>query len=59
VFAIPEDQVPLTMIAVGYHGKASDLSEAQQKRELAARSRKPLNELVFTGRWGQISPLVK
>jgi nitroreductase len=59
LFAIPEDQVPLTMIAVGYHGQAGDLSEALQKREQAARSRKPLKELVFTGRWGQISLLVK
>ena len=59
VFAIPEGQVPLTMIAVGYHGQPSDLSESQQKREQAARSRKPLEELVFTGKWGQVSPLVK
>ncbi len=59
VFAIPEGQVPLTMIAVGYHGQVSDLSESQQQRELSARSRKPLEELAFTGKWGQISSLVK
>jgi len=47
------------MIAVGYLGQTSDLSEAWQKREQAARSRKPLKEIAFTGKWGQTSPLVK
>ncbi len=59
VFAIPEGQMPLTMIAVGYLGQTSDLNEAWQKREQAPRSRKPLTEIAFTGKWGQTSSLVK
>jgi nitroreductase len=58
VFEIPEDQVPVTMLAVGYEGQASDLSESQQKREVAPRSRRALKDQVFTGKWGQTSPVV-
>jgi nitroreductase len=59
VFEIPEGQVPVTMIAVGYLGETSDLPEAQQKRELGQRSRKALKDQVFSGKWGQTASLVK
>jgi nitroreductase len=59
LYGIPEGQVPLTMIAVGYEGDPNDLPEGLQKRELSPRSRRTLQEQVFSGKWGQTSPLVK
>ncbi len=50
---IPEGWDPLTMMAVGYLGDAKTLSEDLQKREGAPRSRKPLDEFIFTGKWGE------
>ncbi len=58
VFGIPEDSEPVAMIAVGYLGDANTLPQALLERELAPRTRKPLEEFVFTSRWGQASPLV-
>lgn len=54
---IPAGQEPLTMIAVGYPGEPDNLAEPLRARELAPRSRKPLAEMAFTGKWGAISPL--
>ncbi len=34
------------------------LSERLQQRENAPRTRKPLEQFVFSGRWNQVSPLV-
>ncbi|HOZ01666.1 MAG TPA: nitroreductase family protein [Candidatus Syntrophosphaera sp.] len=46
-FAIPDDIEPVTMIAVGYLGDPSSLSEFNQKRELEVQTRKPLSELFL------------
>jgi hypothetical protein len=40
------------MIALGYPGKAKFLLEILCELEMAQRSRKPLNEFVFSGEWG-------
>jgi nitroreductase len=53
LYGIPDGQVPLTMLAVGYAGETGDLPEALRKREALPRSRKPLKEQVFAGKWGQ------
>ncbi len=58
VFAIPEGWEPVAAIALGYPGDASALSGRLRDLELAPRTRKPLEEFVFTGHWGQTSPLV-
>jgi nitroreductase len=58
LFAIAEDYQPVAMIALGYLGDPGSLPEKLRARELATRSRKSLNEFVFTGRWGRTSPLV-
>jgi nitroreductase len=50
---LPEGTEPLTVFAIGYMGEANDLPEALRERELAARTRKPLGEFVFEGRWQQ------
>jgi nitroreductase len=53
VLGIPEGYEPVTMGAVGYIGDPETLPEALKARELAPRTRKPLQELVFRGKWAQ------
>ena len=50
--SIPEGYEPLAVIALGYPGAAESLPDDLRERELAPRSRKPLEEFVFDGRWG-------
>jgi nitroreductase len=57
IYQIPDGQEPLTMIAIGYPGELDDLPEPLRARETAARSRKPLAEMAFSGKWGAVSPL--
>jgi nitroreductase len=58
VFGIPDDYEPVAAIAVGYQGEAERLPPALRDRESAPRSRKPLEEIAFGGRWGApASPL--
>jgi nitroreductase len=45
-FALPPDAIPMVMIAVGYHGDESGLSEKQKASEHAPRTRKPLEDVV-------------
>ena len=58
VFEIPEGHEAVTGIALGYPGDAAKLDEKLRRREQAPRSRKPLEEFVFTGRWGRKSSLL-
>jgi nitroreductase len=57
IYQIPDGQEPLTMIAIGYPGVLDDLPEPLRARETTARSRKPLAEMAFSGKWGAVSPL--
>ncbi len=52
-FGIPEDYLPITVIAVGTVGSPDTLPEPLRTRELAERTRKPLASFVFGGTWGQ------
>jgi nitroreductase len=58
-FAIPPGYEPVTMIAVGYLGNPESLPEQFREEERRPRSRKLLEEFVFSVYWGQPSPLVK
>lgn len=58
LFAIPENFEVVAALAIGYPADESSLSPELRDRELAPRKRKPLEEIVFSGRWGQTSPLV-
>jgi nitroreductase len=58
VYNIPEGYEPVAAIALGYIGDPQTLSERLQQRELAPRSRKPLEEFVFSSQWNQSSPIV-
>jgi nitroreductase len=55
LFQIPQDYEPVAAIAIGYRGDPQTLPAPLRDRELAPRQRKPLKELVFTGRWGNHS----
>ncbi|MBW4573968.1 MAG: nitroreductase family protein [Aphanothece sp. CMT-3BRIN-NPC111] len=58
LFSIPEGYEPVAAIALGYLGDPQTLSEQLRERELAQSDRKPLEAFVFTGSWGQTSPLL-
>jgi len=58
LYGIPEGYEAVAGIALGYPGDPQSLPEGLRKRELAPRERKPVTEFVFSGRWGQTSPLV-
>jgi nitroreductase len=54
---IPEDYALGSVIALGYQGEPEALANQQLiERELSARSRKPLSELVFSD-WGETANL--
>ena len=58
VYQIPEHSEAWTAIAIGYKGDPARLPDALKERDLAPRQRKPLSQFVFTGKWGDPSPLV-
>ena len=50
----------LTGIAIGHYGPTPEtLDESFRARADAARSRKPLSEIVFRGSWGSPAPLAQ
>ena len=53
VFALPEDVRPIVAIAVGKLGDPDQLDERRRGRELAPRTRLPLDEIAFSGEWGR------
>ena len=53
VLELPDTCEPMTLIAIGYYGDYNDLPDTLRERELAARSRKPIAEFVYRGRWGR------
>ncbi|MBR8839424.1 MAG: nitroreductase family protein [Stigonema ocellatum SAG 48.90 = DSM 106950] len=57
-YQIPDGYAPATVIVVGYPGDPQSLPDGLRDRELAPRVRKPLQEFVFTGQWGNVSPFL-
>ena len=57
-FAIPNDHEAVTMFALGYLGDPAQLNERHQESELAARTRRPLTDFVFSEQWGEHAPLL-
>ncbi len=52
LYPIPDTHRPVAAIAVGYQADPSTLPEDLQARELAPRIRKPLSDVVYSGRFG-------
>ena len=59
LFEIPESFAILTAIAVGYLGKPEILSEKLMERELQERVRKPLPDMIFSGKFGAPSRIIE
>lgn len=62
LYALPEEAEPLTGLAIGYAGSpdaSSRLPEALLERDRAPRSRRPVDEFVFEGRWGEPASVVR
>lgn len=55
---IPENCVPVAMGALGYMGDPKDLPKDLREREAAERTRNPLEEMIFSSRWGTVSSLI-
>lgn len=58
VFGIPEDWEPVAAMAIGYPGDPESLPQPLRDRELAPRTRKPLQEFVMSGTWGHTARFV-
>lgn len=58
VFEIPAGFEPIAALAIGYPGDPDTLPGKLRDREIAPRTRKPLTEIVMSGRWGHTSPIV-
>lgn len=56
LLGIPEGYEPVVALALGYPGDAGELSPELRAREAAPRTRRPIAELVFGGRWGEPLP---
>jgi nitroreductase len=55
LLSIPEGFEPVVVFAVGYPDQPATLPEHLQKREVAPRSRKLLQDFVYTEEWGKPS----
>ena len=58
LYEIPEGSEAWTGIVIGYRGDPTSLPDTLKKRDLAPRQRKPLSQFVFSGKWGNPSPVV-
>jgi nitroreductase len=58
LFEIPPEHEAVAAVALGYPGPVDGLPPALQERQKATRSRKPLTEMVYRGKWGQPAPLI-
>lgn len=58
LFDIPEGYEAWTGMAIGYLGDPMTLPDYLKERELKPRQRKPLEQFVFSGKWGNPSPLM-
>lgn len=53
LFEVPEEFEVISITAAGYAGSSESLPEELRAHELQPRKRKPLDELVFSGKFGE------
>lgn len=58
-FAVPDEFDIVTAMTIGYLGDPSSLSERRRETEVAPRTRRPLEDTLFTESWGEPSPILK
>jgi len=51
ILAIPEGYSPVSVITLGFLGDLNNLTPELQEKEKVAKQLKPLEEIVFNGRW--------
>jgi len=56
VFGIPAGWEAIAAIAIGYPGDPASLPQPLKDREMAPRTRKPIDEFVMAGHWGHTAP---
>jgi nitroreductase len=59
LFSIPPEWEPAAAIALGYPVEADAVPETLRAKESLPRSRKPLEDFVFSGTWKHASSLVR
>lgn len=52
-FEVPDTFEPVAVLALGYLGSPDDLPDALRERELAERTRKPLEDLIYGENFGE------
>jgi len=57
LYQIPAHFEAYTALAIGYPENADASPDALRARDLSPRQRKPISQFVFSGTWGQSSPL--
>jgi nitroreductase len=53
VFHLPDHCTPMAMMAIGYQGDVDVLDDDFKTSEVAERSRVPLEQRFYAGRWGR------
>lgn len=53
LYDVPEGYEVFTALAIGYAGEGGSEAEALRERDRTARSRRPLEEFLFTGQWAR------
>lgn len=59
LYQIPAGYEAVTGLAIGYVGDPQRLPDKMRERDLAPRTRKRLNEFIFSGQWGRASALTE
>jgi nitroreductase len=59
LYGIPEDFEPVAGIVLGYPGEPASLPDELRQRELAPRTRKPVESFVFQVTWGETASMVR
>jgi hypothetical protein len=59
LYQIPAHFEAFTALAIGYPGNSDTLPGGLRERDLSPRQRKPISQFVFSGTWGQPSPLTQ